>query len=312
MELIANERAVATLAALVRQGRLPHALGIEAPLGSGKKMFAALAAQSAVCSAEAALRPCGVCKNCTKAAAKIHPDIIYIRGSGKSGSFPIKEVRTIIPEAQLSANEAAVKVFIIEDAHNMSPVAQNVLLKVIEEPPAQVMFILTYSGRTALLPTILSRIVTIGLDTPTQSQCEQYLAAHSREKDGEKIRLTAELSGGNIGRAMEMLSSAKALEKAGHPKMLAQHLISGSSYAALALLAPYEKDRTAYATLLSDSALYLKKEAANVHRLGNTGLSSLQTVSVTGIIENASRCMGQNVGLGLISAYICASAGNIS
>lgn len=96
---------------------------------------------------------CGECSACKKIDAETHPDL-HILGRRKVSA---EDTRDMITEAYLSTNESDKKVFILEGMENFSTVCQNILLKVLEEPPKSVVFILTASSRSAVLATVLSR-----------------------------------------------------------------------------------------------------------------------------------------------------------
>lgn len=105
--------------------------------------------------------PCGKCDCCVKMDAGTHPDCIVISGSEKT---KVDDVRDIVSEAYLATNEADFKVFILEDADEYNVQSQNALLKVVEEPPRSVRFILTASSVGAILPTVRSRVCTVSGD----------------------------------------------------------------------------------------------------------------------------------------------------
>lgn len=111
--------------------------------------------------------PCGVCRACKKANAEAHPDIMIL-GRGK---VSVNDVRDLRSEAYLSANESNRKIFILEGIDCFNDASQNALLKVLEEPPAGVVFILTATSKTAVLPTVLSRACVL---TPAKRSFDYY------------------------------------------------------------------------------------------------------------------------------------------
>ncbi len=104
---------------------------------------------------------CKECSCCRKILTGTHPDVHIIGSNSKK--VGINEIRRIESEAYLSSNEADAKVFILEDADTYNIQSQNALLKIIEEPPKNVYFILTVSSKSSLLPTVASRLCVVNL-----------------------------------------------------------------------------------------------------------------------------------------------------
>lgn len=145
------------LSRLFEKGRIPHAIILEGEKGSGKRNLARIIANSLVCTGED--RPCGVCAECIRVQTENHPDISFIKGSGKTGAIPIDEIRRIKNDAYIKPSQAQSKVYILLDADKTQAPAQNAFLKCFEEPPAQAVFIITCESSFSLLETIRSRAV---------------------------------------------------------------------------------------------------------------------------------------------------------
>lgn len=143
-------------------GRLSHAYIIEGPVKETVDALADLLAQAYVCSSEGG-KPCGVCSNCRKAAGKIHPDIIRVSLLEDKRMIVVDQVRQLRSEAYIRPNEADRKVFLIEDAQTMNENAQNALLKVLEDGPAYLSFLLLTENAQQLLTTVRSRCETLSL-----------------------------------------------------------------------------------------------------------------------------------------------------
>lgn len=144
-------------------GRLPHAFIIE---GGGEEAaeLAKYLSGFAVCSEQD--KPCGRCKNCVNAFAKTHADITYVYpdSTSKSKTLSIDRIRELIKDAYILPNDSDSKVYIFENADSVfTEVTQNAFLKLLEEPPSGVYFILLCQSAKGLLPTILSRCSMINL-----------------------------------------------------------------------------------------------------------------------------------------------------
>jgi DNA polymerase-3 subunit delta' len=115
---------------------------------------------------------CRACPHCTKLAHGTHPDLIWVSKSGKRIS--IDQVRELQQKALYPPVEAPQKIYVIESVEDLSLEAANSLLKILEEPPSYLLFILIAQS-TTILPTILSRCRIIKLPPPPRAQIEQIL-----------------------------------------------------------------------------------------------------------------------------------------
>lgn len=162
----------------IPQTSLIIAADMSAAMAEAKRLAAA-----AVCEGSAP-RPCGVCRHCRKARADVHPDISIIsrlvddKGKQKK-QISVDQIRAMSADACMLPNEAARKVYIIEDAETMNPSAQNAALKLLEEPPLGAMFLLCSTNAMQLLPTVRSRCAEFNLGGKVQ------------EKEAEKSGIAA-------------------------------------------------------------------------------------------------------------------------
>ena len=134
---------------------LSHAYILSGPPGSGKRTLAGLLAAALVCSEQGGGLPCLACPNCRKAMAGIHPDIVRTGDDGKD--ITVAQIRALRADAYIRPNEAACKVYILENAQTMNDSAQNAMLKLLEEGPPYAAFLLLTDNAAALLPTVRSR-----------------------------------------------------------------------------------------------------------------------------------------------------------
>lgn len=143
-------------------GRLSHAYIISGPPGSPVEELAQRLAAAYVCTGEGD-RPCGLCSGCRKARGGIHPDIIRLTLPEGKRNITVEQVRQLHADAYVRPNEASRKVFLIENAQAMNDSAQNALLKVLEDGPDYLAFLLLAEHPQQLLPTIRSRCESLSL-----------------------------------------------------------------------------------------------------------------------------------------------------
>lgn len=167
-DILSQDRAVATLRGAFLAERLAHGLIFAGPVGVGKGTTALALATLFLCEKPKADKPCGSCASCQGMARGSHPDyhvitkelIRFYDKTGKSKATTLS-VNVIRPELVDKAGRMAVlgrgKVFVVEQAEYMEPVAQNAMLKTLEEPAGRTLIILLTDQPDALLTTIKSR-----------------------------------------------------------------------------------------------------------------------------------------------------------
>ena len=134
-------------------------------------------AAAALCESRTS-RPCGVCRHCRKAAERIHPDITVVERQidPKTGKLRkeivVEQIRALIADASILPNEASGKVYIFPAAHELNGNAQNAFLKLLEEPPRGVTFLLCTENPAGLLPTVRSRCAEVRLASGTDADAE--------------------------------------------------------------------------------------------------------------------------------------------
>lgn len=192
---------------------LGHAYIISGPAGSGRHTLAGLMAAALVCQAPEHSRPCGKCAPCRKAAGGIHPDIIKISGpDGKPIS--VDQVRQLRSDAHIRPNEAQRKIYLLEQAERMNQPAQNAMLKLLEEGPAYVVFLLLAENGAALLPTIRSRCESLALIPVTPAQGEEWLKRRYPNEDPARLRRAALDCQGLLGQAVAELEGSGGAQEA--------------------------------------------------------------------------------------------------
>ncbi len=181
-------------------GRLPHAVIIEGAEGSGRRTLAGILSRIAVCLGES--RPCGVCSACRAADS---PDVTVVEPI--KANITVDQIRAVRDATYIKPNQSAKRVFIIPNAQLMNVQAQNALLKVLEEPPATVMFILTCEYTRQLLGTVVSRSAVLTLSPLEHGEAQRYIAENYPQYSEQEIESAC--VDATIGGALATLSGGK-------------------------------------------------------------------------------------------------------
>ena len=204
--IVGHDWAVDALRSAIHHGRVGHAYLITGPTQIGKTTLARTFAQALNCvSTNPADRPCGICRSCELIAADRHPDVRLVSGemSGRGKvTLKIDQIRQLQQVLNLTATEARYKVAILKQFDAANPSAANAFLKTLEEPPLNVVLLLTASDAETLLPTIPSRCRTIALRPVAAPVIQEALESEWRV-DSEKATLLAHLADGRIGWAVQ-------------------------------------------------------------------------------------------------------------
>lgn len=152
-EVVEQGHIVRTLSNAIKQGRMAHAYLFTGPRGTGKTTIARVLARSLNCEQGPTLTPCGVCASCRAIDAGTSVDVREIDAASNRGINDIREIR----QALQYVAESRYKIYIIDEVHMLTPEAFNALLKTLEEPPANIIFILATTEVHKVPLTILSR-----------------------------------------------------------------------------------------------------------------------------------------------------------
>ena len=190
----------------VRSGNISHAYIFGGEDGVGKSLLATLFAMDLLCE-EDGDEPCMTCPSCAKAISGNHPDIIYVTHE-KPASIGVDDIRDqLVNTADIRPYESAYKIYIIDEAEKLTPSAQNAMLKTIEEPPEYVIVILLAENPDILLPTVLSRCVTLNFKPAADVEVKEYLMQNLHVPDYQ-AEIEASYAQGNVGKAIRAAESA--------------------------------------------------------------------------------------------------------
>ena len=209
-ELSGHDTIKRSLLQAISQDRIGNAYIFEGASGVGKSLCAKIFAQSLVCQGTDV--PCGECDACRQAESGILPDIIYLKKAKNENSFSIDDVREqIIAEAYIKPRVAKRKVFVIDSADDLNDASQNALLKVLEEPPSYVTFIICVTAKEKLLSTVLSRSQVVTFFPLSEETITEHLLSLGASKDAAEN--FARLSQGSLGMAKELLENPERAAK---------------------------------------------------------------------------------------------------
>lgn len=286
---IGNNEIKETLSACVSSGRFPHAFIIEGETGSGRHTLARILAAAAVCEGENA--PCGDCRVCDLCLRDGHSDVLTYSPDG--ATFKIDTVREIRDNAYVMPIEARRKVNILLDCDKMNEPAQNAFLKVLEEPPEFMIFILICQNAQSLLTTVRSRCVTLTVQNPELDEAGDYIKLKTG-KDESDIFEALENSHGNIGKALDILNG-NAAETVAAAKEFFEAFKERDRLAALKTVYKFEKDRLGFTAFLGELRLLAQREAIKCAKgEGAVGISTMSKLLRT--VEDTEMMFRTHVG----------------
>ncbi|MDO4313021.1 MAG: DNA polymerase III subunit delta' [Eubacteriales bacterium] len=189
----------------VQEDKVSHAYILNGARGSGKKMLAALFAETLLCE-EQGPAPCNKCHSCRQVDGGNHPDLIRVQHE-KPNTISVEDIRTQVNnDIKIKPYQGPYKIYIIAEADLMTPQAQNALLKTIEEPPEYAVIFLLTENAEMLLPTITSRCVMLKLRNIRDTLIKKYLMEKMEVPDYKADMCTA-FAQGNMGRAILLANS---------------------------------------------------------------------------------------------------------
>ncbi|MDQ7819173.1 MAG: DNA polymerase III subunit gamma/tau [Armatimonadota bacterium] len=210
-EVIGQERVTRTLQNAIRAQRVVHAYLFAGHRGTGKTTTARILAKALNCAQGPTPTPCNACAQCEAIGGGYAVDVIEIDAASNRG---IEEIRELRDRIRLAPAEARYKVYIIDEAHMLTPEAANALLKTLEEPPAHAVLILVTTEPHRLPPTILSRCQRFDFRRVSSREIVARLRHIAREEgfavDERALTLIAASADGSVRDAESMLDQLVA------------------------------------------------------------------------------------------------------
>jgi DNA polymerase-3 subunit gamma/tau len=215
-EMVGQEHVVQALTNALQTQRLHHAYLFTGTRGIGKTTVSRILAKSLNCTGPdgtggITAEPCGVCSACTEIDADRYLDYIEMDAASNGGKDEIKD---LIERAAYKPSTGRFKVFMIDEAHQLSKDAFNALLKTLEEPPDYLKFVLATTDPDKVLPTVLSRCLQFNLrpmaPATVREHLRRVLAAESVPADDGSLRLLARAARGSMRDGLSLADQAIA------------------------------------------------------------------------------------------------------
>lgn len=208
MTLYSKKSVTEPITAMVRNGRIAHGFLLTGEKGVGKKTCAKYIAKAIMCEDIQDGLPCGKCRQCRRIDEDIHPDVITPERSGKTLVYKAETIREMYDDAYTMPNDCDAKIYMLPDCgENLQERTQNILLKLIEEPPEYAYFIFTAENKGCFLPTVLSRVITLGVTECTDDECKAALT-ETGKYTSEQVDEAVSVFHGNIGKCIESLEES--------------------------------------------------------------------------------------------------------
>jgi DNA polymerase III subunit gamma/tau len=215
-QMVGQEHVVQALTNALTQQRLHHAYLFTGTRGIGKTTVSRILAKSLNCTGPdgtggITATPCGVCQACTEIDADRYLDYIELDAASNGGKDEIKD---LIERAAYKPGIGRFKVFMIDEAHQLSKDAFNALLKTLEEPPEYLKFVLATTDPEKILPTVLSRCLQFNLrpmaPATVRDHLQQVLAAENVSADAGSLRLLGRAARGSMRDGLSLADQAIA------------------------------------------------------------------------------------------------------
>ena len=228
-EMVGQKVISTTLKQAVESGKISHAYLFSGPRGTGKTSAAKIFAKAMNCPNQVNGEPCNHCDICRDITNGSLEDVIEIDAASNNG---VDEIREIRDKSTYAPSRATYKVYIIDEVHMLSTGAFNALLKTLEEPTENVVFILATTELHKIPATILSRVQRFEFKAIKQAAIKEHLASILKKEgmtfDDEALTIIARRAEGGMRDALSILDQALSLSSDNNVSQAVAEEITGS------------------------------------------------------------------------------------
>ncbi|MDD3429118.1 MAG: AAA family ATPase [Oscillospiraceae bacterium] len=236
------------------------------------------------------------------------PECVTITGEGASGQIRVEAIRKMRLDIFETALSAQGRVVIIKDAQNLNQNSANALLKILEEPPESVLFILTANSPAALLLTIRSRCNCYSLMPPTVSQCIAWLQSYA--KNQRDISLLATVYNGRIGSCKAVCDSSSRRQLLEKALKAVEAVNMADTYTLLCMFAQLEKDKQQVLLLLQDMIDICAAGLLGQTAVGLCQITSAAAAKIIPLLNDAALQINANANLKLVLSVLAGALCN--
>lgn len=261
----------------VQRARVPHAILLHGVEGVGVESLALSMARYLLCQSTLEDVACGRCRSCQLLHVGTHPDLFFLKREEDAAQIKVDQVRECVGFVSKTPYANGPKVVLVEHADAMNVNAANALLKSLEEPQGQTVFILTTNRTSAILPTIRSRCRALTVNIPSTEAAQAWL---SEQGLGEQYHLLVQSGGAPVLVKQWLESDFLDIQKQVHESLLA--LLSHQS-GAVQIGVKWQK--LALDTVVELQLQVLEASIKSKYKLGATAGSEEASSSIFSILD---------------------------
>ena len=226
--IVGQEPVVRTLRRAIETDRVSHAYLFSGPRGTGKTSTAKVLAMGLNCEKGPTPEPDGTCESCRAIVGNSSIDVLEMDAASNRG---IDEIRDLRDKVNLAPAAGRMKVYIIDEVHMLTAEAFNALLKMLEEPPEHVVFVLATTEKHKVLPTIISRCQSFDFRRPSVEtlvgKLQEIASAEGIEVEPEALTVIAREGRGSFRDAEGLLDQLSSFAEGRITASMVRELLGG-------------------------------------------------------------------------------------